>query len=250
MQIAMVVALLAVPLARADGDPASDVLPTAVVFLPYPAPSAAVSAPLERLVASANTGGNRLKVAVIASRTDLGSVPVLFGKPAAYARFLGLELRMLYAGVLVVVMPAGIGVYDGGRSTAAQEAALRGLAVEAGADGLTRTAAAAAQRLLGAHALEYVDVLPPQVVALEGPSIQYAVADDSGRAAVTVQVLSGARVIATIRMPLKAVNPSALYTAAWRRSRDAPPKLSFCVRATDARGNRSSRACAVLSVSR
>ena len=81
-------------------------------------------------------------------------------------------------------------------------------------------------------------------------TIQYAVADDSGRAAVTVQVLSGSTVLATIRMPLKAVNPSAVYTAAWRRPRNAPPKLRFCVRATDARGNRSSRTCAALSVSR
>ena len=111
MQIAAVVALLAVPAARPDGD----VLPTLDVFLPNPTPSGAVSGPLRRLVASANTGDDRLKVAVIASRTDLGSVPVLFGKPAAYARFLGLELRTLYAGVLIVVMPAGIGVYDGGR---------------------------------------------------------------------------------------------------------------------------------------
>ncbi|HEY4412195.1 MAG TPA: hypothetical protein VGN06_04285 [Gaiellaceae bacterium] len=247
MQIAAVVALLAVPAAWADGDPASDVLPTLDVFLPNPAPSAAVSGPLAKLVASANRGGNRLKVAVIASRTDLGSVPVLFGKPAAYARFLGLELRTLYAGVLVVVMPAGIGVYDGGRPTAAQEAALRGLPVEPGADGLTRTAEAAAQRLIGAHALRYVDVLPPQVVALEGASIQYAVADDSGRAAVTVQVLSGATVLATIRTPLKAVNPSAVYTAAWRRPRNEPPKLRFCVRATDPSGNRSSPSCARIS---
>jgi hypothetical protein len=242
MQIAAAVALLAVPAAWADGDPASDVLPAADVFLPYPALSAAVSGPLRALVASANTGPDRLKVAVIARRTDLGSVPVLFGKPTAYARFLGLELRTLYAGVLVVVMPAGIGVYDGGRPTAPQEAALKGLAVEPGADGLTRTAAAAAQRLVAAHALRYVDVLPPQVVALAGSSIQYAVADDSGRAAVTVDVFGR-----TLRVPMKTVNPSAVYTVAWRRPSGAPSKLRFCVRAVDPSGNHSSRACAELS---
>jgi hypothetical protein len=244
MQIVAAAALLAVPAAGADGDPASDVLPAADVFLPYPAPSAAVSGPLERLVASANTGGNRLKVAVIGSRTDLGSVPVLFGKPTAYARFLGLELRQIYAGVLLVVMPAGIGVYDGGRPIAAQEAALEGLAVAPGADGLARTAAAAAQRLLGAHALRYVDVLPPQAVALDGASIQYAVADDGGRAAVTVTVdVLGM----TLHVPMKAVNPSAVYTVAWRKPPGAPAKLRFCVRAVDPSGNRSSRSCAVLS---
>jgi hypothetical protein len=167
------------------------------------------------------------------------------GRRPAYARFLGLELRTLYAGVLVVVMPAGIGVYDGGRPTAAQDAALRGLVVEPGADGLTRTAAAAAQRLVAAHALRYLDVLPPQLVALAGSSIQYAVADDSGRAAVAVDVFGR-----TLHVPMETVNPSAVYTVAWRRPRSAPLKPRFCMRAVDPSGNRSSRVCAVLSVSR
>lgn len=77
MQIAtgIAVSLLAAAGARADGDPASDVLPAADVFLPYPAPHKDVAAALEKLVASANTGGNRLKVAVVASRIDLGAIP-------------------------------------------------------------------------------------------------------------------------------------------------------------------------------
>lgn len=250
MQIVALAALLAVPAAWADGDPASDVLPSEAVFLPYPAPSAAVSRPLRTLVTSANTGGNRVKVAVIASRRDLGSVPVLFGMPTAYARFLGIELGKLYAGVLVVVMPAGVGVYDGGRSTAAQKHALAGLAPSKGADGLARAATTAVQRLLAAHALRYVDVLAPIVVALPEHAqhggtvaLEYAVADDSGQAAISVQVDGQ-----TLRVPLKAVNPSALYSVRWRVPSTAARKVRYCVTARDARGNTSTRACATITV--
>jgi hypothetical protein len=252
MQMAAVVALLLAPVALADGDPASDVLPAQAVFLPYPAPSAAVAAPLRRLVASANTGGNRVKVAVIGSRRDLGSVPVLFGKPTAYARFLGLELGQLYAGVLVIVMPAGVGVYDGGRSTAPQTRALAGLVPAKGANGLARTATTAVERLLAAHALRYVDVLPPIVVALpehgrRGGTVklEYAVVDDSGSAAISVRAGSQ-----TIRVPLRAVNPSALYSVRWSVPSTAAAKVRYCVTARDARGNTSTPACAVVRVAR
>jgi len=254
MQIAMVfaAALLAAAGAHADGDPASDVLPAADVFLPYPAPHKDVAGALEKLVASANTGGNRLKVAVVASRTDLGAIPSLYGKPAAYARYLGLELRTLYAGVLLVVMPAGFGVYDGGRSTAAQQRALQGLASATGGDGLTRAAAGAAQRLVAAHVLRYTDVLAPIVVALDERTrrggtakLEYAVADDSGRAAVTVRVVGGT----TIHLPLRMVNPSSLYAVRWRVPATAPAKVRYCVTARDARGNTSKPACASIRVS-
>lgn len=85
MQIAVVLAaaLLVAAGARADGDPASDVLPSADVFLPYPAPHKEVAAALETLVASANTGANRLTLAVVATRIDLGAIPSLYGPRAA-----------------------------------------------------------------------------------------------------------------------------------------------------------------------
>jgi hypothetical protein len=254
MQVAVVFAasLLVAAGARADGDPASDVLPAADVFLPYPAPHKDVAAALETLVASANTRGNRLKVAVVASRADLGAIPSLYGKPSAYTRYLGLELRTLYAGVLLVVMPAGFGVYDGGRSTAAQRRALQGLARAAGADGLTRAATAAVQRLVAAHVLRYTDVLAPIVVALAERArrggtakLEYAVADDSGSAAVTVRVVGGT----TIHLPLRAVNPSGLYSVRWRVPTTAPARVRYCVTARDARGNTSKPACASIRIS-
>ncbi|HEY2074220.1 MAG TPA: hypothetical protein VGG88_11650 [Gaiellaceae bacterium] len=232
--------LLAAPAARADGDPASDVLPAADVFASSRAPVLAAA------VAAANRGGNRIKVAVIARRSDLGSVPVLFGKPAAYARFLGIELGTLYRGVLLVVMPSGFGVYDAGRPVAAEERALAGLGTATGADGLAHSAAAAVERLAAAKTLHYTDVLPPLVYAIGGPGLQYAVADDSGRAAVTVTVFAGKRVLGVIRRPLATVNPSAVYTAKWRRPAGAPAKLRYCVTAVDGAGNRSRPACIAL----
>jgi hypothetical protein len=219
--------LLAVPAARADGDPASDVLPAADVF------SYAPKQALVNLVASVNAGGNRVKVALIASRYDLGSVPSLFGKPALYAKFLGLELRTVYSGVLVVVMPAGVGVWNGGRPIAPEEQALAGLPKAP----LAAVAEQAVKRLAAARLLHYTDVLPPLVYALPGG--QYAVSDDSGRAAVTISLYAGKKPVGTTSRPLAAVNPAAVY-----RVKRVARATRFCITAVDASGNPSKPACA------
>src|SRR5581483_10522920 len=101
------VAGLATSAARADGDPASDVLYFQDVFLPYAKPSAGAAKQLESAVAAANKAGFRIKVAVIQSEQDLGSVPSLFNRQDIYARFLGAELKLFYTQRLLVVMPAG-----------------------------------------------------------------------------------------------------------------------------------------------
>jgi len=97
--------------ARADGDPASDVLAAQTVFLPQDGalPSAQQSQ-LVRLVSSAARAGFPVRVALIATRSDLGSVTALWHQPAAYARFLGQELSQVFHGTLVVAMPNGFGV--------------------------------------------------------------------------------------------------------------------------------------------
>ena len=69
------------PAARADGDPASDVLVYQPVFFPYrPAPEA-LRRRLTGLVRSANQQGYRIRIAIVRSRRDLGAVPQLFGAP-------------------------------------------------------------------------------------------------------------------------------------------------------------------------
>jgi hypothetical protein len=107
-------AALAVPRALADGDPASDVLLTRSVFVPYGAPvSQAVVTQLETVVARARKAGYPIKVAIVRVPYDLGAVTSLYGKPQVYARFLGRELMFLYRGRLLIVMPQGYGYYDG-----------------------------------------------------------------------------------------------------------------------------------------
>ena len=118
---AAAVAAFSAPAARADGDPASDYLLAQNVYFPYQAPSQAASAGLDQATAAVYAHGDRVKVALIDTVTDLGAIPSLWGKPDDYAHYLGVELGLWYGGPLLVVMPAGFGIYDGGRSTAAEE---------------------------------------------------------------------------------------------------------------------------------
>src|SRR5262249_50781056 len=89
----------------------------------------------------------------------LGAIPSLFGKPTEYARFLGTELSMTYVGPLLIVMPEGYGIYDGGRSTAAEQAVLSKLAVDGSTkDALVASAAKAAGGLGGGAAGRFAGV--------------------------------------------------------------------------------------------
>jgi hypothetical protein len=106
-------ALLVPAAARADGDPASDYLLTQPVFTPFSTklPEASVEQ-LKAVQADAKKQGYEVRVALIASRNDLGAVPSLFAKPQIYARFLWQEVRFVYHGPLLVVMPNGFGYWE------------------------------------------------------------------------------------------------------------------------------------------
>ncbi len=96
--------------ARADGDPASDYLVARQVFLSsQPTWSQASQHELLNVVAAANRAGFPIRVAVISSDYDLGSITALWRKPRIYARFLGLELALAYKQRLLVIMPNGFG---------------------------------------------------------------------------------------------------------------------------------------------
>lgn len=99
--------------ARADGDPASDVLLGQNVFYPYQPPvSAGLQKSLNAETAAAAHAHFPVKVALIDSQFDLGVVPTLFKKPQSYAKFLDQELRLILGPhvALLVVMPNGYGV--------------------------------------------------------------------------------------------------------------------------------------------
>ncbi len=102
--------------ALADGDPASDVLISDTVYLPYKPPSDEVVAKLRRTVAAAKSAGQPVRVALIGSPQDLGAVANLYGHPQEYANLLSTELRNPvepgargHQEELLVVMPAGFG---------------------------------------------------------------------------------------------------------------------------------------------
>ena len=118
-------ALLVPAGARANGDPASDVLLTDQVFLPFEAPiSKSAQDDLRKTVAEANKKGLKLRVALIAFTSDLGTATALWRHPQDYSEFLGKEIAFVYTGPLLVSMPSGFGFYNEGKPVASEEQAL------------------------------------------------------------------------------------------------------------------------------
>jgi hypothetical protein len=155
------------PRSRADGDPASDYLTTIDIYTPIdPPPSKALRTDLDNLVFAAKRRGYLVKVALIGTRTDLGAVPQLFGKPQTYARFLGSELRFNYNGRLLIVMPKGFGTRNVPKGEAQ---ALSGVTIGGpGPDALVR-AGMAAVRAGAAAAGVKLPVLKPTPVDPAAP---------------------------------------------------------------------------------
>jgi hypothetical protein len=156
--VALAIVLAAWPgRALADGDPASDVLTETPVYLPADAGIPATQqAQLLKLVREAASRGYPFRVALIAHRSDLGSIGALWSKPNVYSGFLGTELSLVFHGTLLVVMPNGygvdvIGTPGAAAKTLAAAAPLIHLA-PAGSDGgaLVDSAIAAVQRITSA----------------------------------------------------------------------------------------------------
>jgi hypothetical protein len=139
--------------AVADGDPASDTILNLPAFLPFTPPvSAAVGRRLNATIKAAGRRGKPLKVAVIASAPDLGSVSSLFGKPQAYAEFLSREDAFAVKVPILVVMPAGLGFAKKG--VAQDLGAAKDVKVSSGAtsDQLANAATDAVARIAGIKA--------------------------------------------------------------------------------------------------
>jgi hypothetical protein len=152
--VAIIAALAAAPTARADGDPASDILLQDDVFFPYaPKTAPRLSGALTGLLVRTRQAGYAMKVALIASANDLGGNPDLFGRPREYANLLADELRTLRHGQprtenlhLLVVMPAG---FSGAGLGDRAGAALEGIRINTAAqsDGLAEAAIRAVARI-------------------------------------------------------------------------------------------------------
>lgn len=151
----MLALLLSPAVARADGDPASDVLLGQDLFLPY-APntvSPALVAALKTTQKRATEKGFPVKVALIADVRDLGSAGQLLTQPQAYANLLTQEISLnvthgsaVEAPRVLTVQPAGIGGNNLGDNAGD---ALDGVAPgdNPAPDELARTAAVAVAKL-------------------------------------------------------------------------------------------------------
>ncbi len=244
--------------ARADGDPASDVLYFQDVFLPYTAPSPDLAAELRSAVAASNRAGLRLKVAVVATEQDLGSIPSLFNQQSLYARFLGTELRTFYTHRLLVVMPAGVGIYDNGLPVAKEQAALAEVTIgSSDPDGLTKAAIDAVARLraaVGSSASKDVTAPAVRAVAATGSkgkaaTLRYRVFDAGGRSREVVRVYGPSYLLfATIVRPFAKAKPQRSTSVVWNVPADLETtKLRFCVLAQDPAGNQRT-SCAPLKI--
>ena len=139
------------PIARADGDPGSDVLVFQNLFVtPDAGLSVAEQAQLGDLLQASQRAGMAVRIAVIANRFDLGSVTALWREPRAYARFLGIELSLAYSGRLLVVMPNGLGFNWPGHQAAPAYQSLAGVQIGRGGTGLFNAAQAAVRALAAA----------------------------------------------------------------------------------------------------
>jgi hypothetical protein len=149
-------ALVAPAAARADGDPASDYLLTQPIFTPIDVQLPADSvAQLRAIQKDAKAKGYEVRVALIASRYDLGAVPTLFDKPVPYVTLLSQEVQFVYKGPILVVMPAGFAYYEQGKGPRAIDFSPK----PADAPDLARAAVPVVQLLAKQHG---VDVpIPP-----------------------------------------------------------------------------------------
>jgi hypothetical protein len=164
--LAALALLAAEPAARADGDPASDYLYQQKLFLPFDVKvPVARQGELASTIEGVNRGGYPIRVAVIGSAYDLGAVPSLWRKPQSYARFLGTELAFVYKQRLLIVMPNGFGFYRHGRPVAHEQAVLRGIRVEPGAEGLVDAAQTAVTKLASEAGIDVKPVAAPKSTA-------------------------------------------------------------------------------------
>jgi hypothetical protein len=149
--LALAVAAAAAPV-RADGDPASDFLIEQQLFVPiYGKISPAAHRRLTETLRDAAARGFPIRVALISSRNDLGSVTELWRKPRPYARFLALEIRYFYKGRLLVVMPNGFGFTYPKHSVASEQSLLARIPITGTPTGLAEAATRAVTELAAAR---------------------------------------------------------------------------------------------------
>lgn len=160
--LTLVLGLAAAPTVLADGDPASDVLPTQDVYYPYsPPPSEPLTKALDALLADVRERGYPMKVALIAGQADLGAYPQMFNDPQVYANLVAAGLPTNPHGQvkkgeqlhLLVIMPGGFGGKNLGDRVDEALAPVK-IDVEAETDGLVQAALQAVARIASVNGVE------------------------------------------------------------------------------------------------
>jgi hypothetical protein len=181
--LATVLALLLLPaVARADGDPASDILTQRDVYYGIDLNlRSKPAAQLPALLDGARRKGYEIKVATIAEFDDLGVVGFLWKQPADYARYLGEELSIGYKQRTLVVMPNGYGIYHFGHSGVREQRLLDKLPPPRRAANFLPGAIDAVRRLAAASGtkLSVPDVDPP-AGGVKQPESHFAVGQQGG----------------------------------------------------------------------
>ena len=200
---ALAALLAAVPAARADGDPGSDVLVYQNLFV-----TAYANMPIQQevelgnLLTAAGKAGFPVRVAVISQPSDLGAVTALWDKPDAYARFLGVELSLAYKQRLLIVMPNGFGFYWTGHPAAAAYQVLNKLRVGTGGSGLGTAAESAVLALASASGIHLTapPAAAPGTGAAGAPSAPAATAQPAAPApsGLPVPLIAGLAAVALV----------------------------------------------------
>src|SRR3954447_12679703 len=160
MLLAAVIAVTATAVESADGDPASDVLPSQDAYCPSQPPvSKELVTALDGLLKDVRKRGYPIKVALAETAGDLGSLSQLFNDPQRYTNVLASELPANPHGKvkdelhLLVVMPGGIGGQNLGDKVDAALAPVK-IDTKAQSDGLARAALEAVARVATANGVK------------------------------------------------------------------------------------------------
>ena len=226
----------AASVARADGDPASDILLFADVSLPYSQPvSDAEKARLERVVKKAKRAHYPIKVALISTSLDLGSDDRFTGHPPAYARFLSKELtkpksfkhppKSQVANIkvpILIVMDDGIALARRGKLLPTGNLGKLPSSNGPGADPLAEQAVVAVQRLAAraGHPIHGIGPAPPPSAANAAHPLPSQPASSSGGGS----SISGAALAGIIALGLLAIAAAGVgLTRVSRRRRAESP---------------------------
>jgi hypothetical protein len=193
--------LVAVPAALADGDPASDWLLTKQTFVPQDdGVPPAYATQLANTVSAAKARGYAIRVALLGTKYDMGSVYSLWRQPTEYSRFLGKELYFLYKGRLLVVFPNGLATSVGGKPAPASQQAVVSRIAAPGRDGAALASAAtrAVVRLAADHGA--VIATPPLTGATKNASQNR---DRVTIAAIALVILAALAVLTVLRRGAK-----------------------------------------------